>query len=212
MKFPFDIIFTRKKVKYLRIKIRSKCLLEVVLPIFFPKKRALFFIDRKREWILESLQKFEKSQKSVFVVQGKEFTLELSDELQPGAVKFHLGKVLIGADTEKHGEMYFRSFLKRSAEEFLPPELDDISKNIGIPYSRLKIRSQTSKWGSCSRKGNISLNAALMKLPAHLRQYVMIHELCHIKEMNHSRKFWAIVGGFCPEWKRQRKELKSYST
>jgi predicted metal-dependent hydrolase len=81
---------------------------------------------------------------------------------------------------------------------------------MGIPYRRLSIRGQKNRWGSCSRNGTVSLNWKLMFLPEPIIDYVIVHELAHIREMNHSAKFWDIVQNFCPDYKRYRRYLKTY--
>ncbi len=77
----------------------------------------------------------------------------------------------------------------------------------GIAIGTIAIRNQKSRWGSCSKKGNLNFNYKLVFLPAELRDYVIVHELCHIKEFNHGRGFWALVGETVPEWKALRRRL-----
>jgi len=79
---------------------------------------------------------------------------------------------------------------------------------VGVDYGRITIRSQRTRWGSCSAKGNLNFNCLLMLCPEEVRDYVVIHELCHRKELNHSPKFWAEVEKVCPDHARQRKWLK----
>ena len=78
----------------------------------------------------------------------------------------------------------------------------------GIAVGRIAIRNQRSRWGSCSKKGNLNFNYKLVFLPSELRDYVIVHELCHIKEFNHGRGFWELVGEQAPEWKELRRRLR----
>ena len=78
----------------------------------------------------------------------------------------------------------------------------------GIAVGRIAIRNQKSRWGSCSKKGNLNFNYKLVFLPPPVRDYVIVHEICHIKEFNHGRGFWALVGETVPEYKELRKQLK----
>ena len=80
--------------------------------------------------------------------------------------------------------------------------------NHGIVHGKIAIRNQKSRWGSCSKKGNLNFNYKLVFLPPELRDYVIVHEICHIKEFNHGRGFWALVGETMPEWKSLRKQLR----
>ncbi len=77
-------------------------------------------------------------------------------------------------------------------------------------YSRISIRNQSSRWGSCSRKGNLSFNYRLALLPPRLADYIIVHELCHLGEFNHSKKFWDLVALTIPDWQKLRVELKEH--
>jgi len=77
----------------------------------------------------------------------------------------------------------------------------------GITHGKIAIRNQKSRWGSCSKKGNLNFNYKLVFLEPELRDYVIVHELCHIKEFNHGKGFWALVAETVPEWKVLRKRL-----
>ena len=79
-----------------------------------------------------------------------------------------------------------------------------------VPITKVSLRPMTSQWGSCSSRGNITLNTALLQLPRHLLEYVIIHELAHRLVKNHSRTFWAVVERACPDHKAARKELLGY--
>ena len=78
---------------------------------------------------------------------------------------------------------------------------------VGVSYGRVTIRNQRSKWGSCSSKGNLNFNCVLMLAPPEVVDYIVVHELCHRKEMNHSPRFWAEVGRVIPDYRRHRQWL-----
>lgn len=103
--------------------------------------------------------------------------------------------------------------LRRNAKSILPLRLDRLSKQCGLPYTSVKINSSQGRWGSCSAKKDINLSYYLVLLPSHLIDYVLLHELCHIREMNHSERFWALLNQFT-EGKALalREELKKYRT
>jgi predicted metal-dependent hydrolase len=84
----------------------------------------------------------------------------------------------------------------------------ELSERSGFSYKKITIRSQKTRWGSCSAKGRLSFNYRLMKFRKEAIDYVIIHELCHLKEMNHSKKFWDLVEGFCPDYVNLKKELR----
>ena len=98
--------------------------------------------------------------------------------------------------------------LADKAATVLPEKVWSFAKQMGVTYGRITIRSQRTRWGSCSAKGNLNFNCLLMLCPEEVQDYVVIHELCHRKEMNHSAAFWAEVEKFCPDYRKNRKWLK----
>ena len=94
------------------------------------------------------------------------------------------------------------------AKAVIPDRVAFWAGQIGVSYGRITIRHQKSRWGSCSTKGNLNFNCLLMRAPGKILDYVIIHELCHRKHMDHSREFWAEVEAICPEYKARRKWLK----
>jgi predicted metal-dependent hydrolase len=100
---------------------------------------------------------------------------------------------------------------RKEAKLLLPARLDDIATTHGFRYRSVRFSHSTGRWGSCSSRGVISLNIALMKLPEVLIDYVLIHELCHTRHMNHSRTFWREVAAIDPLYRSHRQLLKAYS-
>ena len=98
--------------------------------------------------------------------------------------------------------------LADAAKSDLPRRVARFAALVGVTYGRITIRAQKSRWGSCSGKGNLNFNCLLMLCPEDVRDYVVVHELCHRKELNHSPRFWAEVEKVLPGYKVQRKWLK----
>jgi len=88
--------------------------------------------------------------------------------------------------------------------------LEHWNKHFGFSYGRVAIKDHHSMWGSCSRKGNLNFNYRLLFLPKELQDYVVVHELCHLKEPNHSKSFWVLVKQALPDYNQLRLQLKSY--
>ena len=100
--------------------------------------------------------------------------------------------------------------LRTRAKSELPARLQELAAAHGFTYARVCIKNNVSNWGSCSVRGNINLNLRLLTLPERLQDYVMLHELCHLKEMNHGPRFHALLESVCPGHRELEKELRTY--
>jgi len=100
------------------------------------------------------------------------------------------------------------SQLSKDAKAVIPLRVAYFADLMCVDYGRISIRSQRTRWGSCSSKGNLNFNCLLMLVPDDVRDYVIVHELCHRIEMNHSDKFWKLVENVIPDYKEKRKWLK----
>ena len=100
--------------------------------------------------------------------------------------------------------------LADNALEIIPKRVEYYAKIMGVSYGKITIRNQVSRFGSCSSKGNLNFNCLLMLCPDEVLDYVVVHELCHLREMNHSKNFWSEVSHFCPEYKQQKAWLKKH--
>ena len=100
--------------------------------------------------------------------------------------------------------------LRKQAKAYLPGRLAELAAKHGFSYNQVRIKHNVSNWGSCSVKKNINLNLNLMRLPAELQDYVMLHELCHLKYMNHGKEFHALLESICPNHKELRRQLRDF--
>ncbi len=118
----------------------------------------------------------------------------------------------VKAEAEGAGALSEADIRKLGAEmrRALPMKLEHYSKLLGVRYGRVSVRSQRSKWGSCSAKGNLSFNCLLMLAPEEVLDYVIVHELCHLKHMDHSKEFWAEVESVDPDHKAHKKWLRDH--
>lgn len=98
--------------------------------------------------------------------------------------------------------------LANQALQVIPERVRYFAPIVGVNYGRITIRNQRTRWGSCSAKGNLNFNCMLMKTPPEVVDYVVVHELCHRLEMNHSPRFWAQVERVCPQYRQARAWLK----
>ena len=111
------------------------------------------------------------------------------------------------AVTDRHASQALVPWITRLASHELSHRLRPLAAELGIDYSRMTVRRQRTRWGSCSTRGNISLNVCLLFQRPEVVRYLMIHELCHRRHMNHSKRFWSLVASFEPDWKSLDVEL-----
>lgn len=104
-----------------------------------------------------------------------------------------------------------RRLLRRRAQEELPPRLRFLAREHGLAsaLTRVSIRNQRTRWGSCGREGHITLNWRLVLMPPEVRDYILIHELMHLRRMDHSPKYWRLVESACPDYRAARAWLRS---
>ena len=124
---------------------------------------------------------------------------------------------IVKARNEKlaHAQSFDEDDIKRLADEarkVIPKKVAYYADIMDVTYGRITIRNQRTLWGSCTSKGNLNFNCKLMLVPEHVMDYVIVHELCHRKEMNHSKAFWNLVGSVVPDYKACRKWLKEEGT
>ena len=132
-----------------------------------------------------------------FLVQKTAWILKKIDHLQNKQNLLSSGS---RADYKRHAETARRLALQKIGQ------FNQIYK---VNFNRLAIRDQSTRWGSCSRKGNLNFNYRIALLPERLADYIVVHEMCHLRELNHSRKFWDLVSVAVPDYAIRRKELRN---
>lgn len=139
------------------------------------------------------------------------YEIERFVEEKDAWIKKHIGIVrerIRKAETiEPLGRWELRD-LYEEALRVIPGKVTHYAGILGVTYGRITIRHQKTLWGSCSRKGNLNFNCMLMKAPEKVQDYVVVHELCHRIEMNHSKRFWTLVESVFPDYKQCRKWLR----
>lgn len=105
---------------------------------------------------------------------------------------------------------YLTAWILSQSKQTLPKRLEQLAKQYGFIYQGCSVRHAKTRWGSCNHRGKISLNAGLALLDAEIADYVMLHELCHTRHMNHSAQFWTEVQRVCPDYQAQRIALRQF--
>ena len=196
------------RARHARLQVKPFVGLEVVIPKRFPRNQVESFVTRHRGWINEQLDKHAASfempslPEQIHVVFTNEvFTIEYMDENGLTEASGHLRVNRHEADS------LLRNWVREKARKELSPRLSELAQQFNFSYQRTSIRSQKSRWGSCSIRGTISLNDQLIFLPSEAVDYLLIHELCHTRHMNHSPAFWKLVAQCCPDFSKQEAVL-----
>jgi len=196
--------------RYVRLRVSLRGDLEIVVPKGFDTSKVPQLLERKQQWIRAALKHAELNNDAF----ERASTWQLPAHIDlPGigrcwrvmANPTSARRVTIRAAAadclsisgaiadEQACRAALDRWLMRQGWEHLPPRLQTLSRATGLHYQRAIVRCQRTRWGSCSRRGSISLNVKLLFLPPELLDYVMIHELCHTVEMNHSPRYWDVV-------------------
>ena len=187
--------------------------LRVTLPWWGSKREARSFVASQAAWIARQRARLAEVPDrrlrvgDAVLVDGEATLLALDGLDPPGRVR--CGRELVGAppsgdDLRPTVERWLRA---RAAAE-LPAELLALADAHGIAVTRVSVRNQQSQWGSCSRRGTISVNWRLIQVPPFVREYVLVHELMHRRELNHSARFWRHVAAACPRYLEARRWLR----
>ncbi|MDP2363088.1 MAG: M48 family metallopeptidase, partial [Ignavibacteria bacterium] len=99
--------------------------------------------------------------------------------------------------------------VKGQALKLAKQKIEEFNAIYNFRYQKISIRNQKTRWGSCSRKGNLNFSYRIIHLPEKHFDYIVVHELCHLKELNHSRDFWSLVAQTIPDYKEIRKEIRN---
>lgn len=210
--------FKRSHRRSVVAKIRRDGVIEVRAPLLYRESDMIAFLNQHRRWIfnhLDRLQNAENQQKKfidgeMHYFLGKQYKLKV--------IVGNKNSVSIEGDyliayvkspelVENQLNKWYRNQAKTVFSELLPPIIEKFKK-YNVAPAKISIRDMRSRWGSCSRRGNISLNLQLVKLNENCIRQVMIHEMCHLIYFNHQAGFYALMEEMMPDWKHWKKELK----
>jgi predicted metal-dependent hydrolase len=202
------------RTKRISIRISANKGVELVVPKKFNYERAHDFLISKQYWIKRQLSKHVPSQSissNDIPIFGKMYQIVLvKDALIP--VSLEEESILVLENQAPIVMMDLKFFLRSKLKEEVITYADKISQLLKVKYQKISIKDTSSRWGSCSIRGNLTFAWRLVFAPKFVMEYVVIHELCHLIEMNHSKRFWKLVSNLCPEYLMARRWLKKHSS
>ena len=195
--------------------------MEVVVPLGFDEARIPEILESKAGWISKHLGKtptVEKLQRpeSIDLKSIQEcWKVEYLATSGGGLTVYEGGDGTLAVEGAVDDPLRvagaLNEWLQAKAGKVLVPWLQKLSRDLSIPFARVTIRRQKTRWGSCSKQRSIILNRNLLFFPPQLVRYVLVQELCHTKQLDHSEKFWSLVEGYEPDARRRRREIETAS-
>ncbi|MDO8736920.1 MAG: SprT family zinc-dependent metalloprotease [Thermoleophilia bacterium] len=227
--FPPDEIFDytireSPRARTVRLNMTPHDGLVIVIPTGYSRRRLPAIIKSKQSWI-ENARRWADDQRRQLAARPKPCIPDQIDLLAIGELwDVGVNQTQSGrTTTREHPELRLQvsgntvdlprslaalsRWTGRKAHGHLVPWLRELGGETGLEFTKAVVGNQQTRWASCSPKGTISLNQKLLFLPPRLVRYVLVHELCHLKHMNHSRRFWALVARHEPSWRDRRREL-----
>jgi predicted metal-dependent hydrolase len=198
------------RARRVRVTVDAARGVEVVLPRRAPEREAAAAVRELRPWIERRIAEFDRARATV-QARGQSVPYlgrPLRLVAQPGRTRAHRrGDELLVPAGAAQGPALER-FYRRAAHAEIAPRLDRACAVIGKSYSRLAIRSQRTRWASCSPSGALSFNWRLLLAPEPVLDYVVWHEACHLQVLDHSPRFWSLVARHCPGYREQIRWLR----
>ena len=202
----YDLVITYKNNKNMYLRVKEDLKIHITCNKYVSNTLISKFVLDNKDMILENIKRYENKQitnENYLIYQGKKYEIVYITKNQ---IIFTNNKVFINRSFNKD------NFYKKQAKLIYLQRLNNIYNQIeeDIPYPALKIRNMKTRWGVCNVKTkSITLNLELIKMPEKYLDYVIIHELCHLKHPNHSKDFWNMVSKYEPLYKKIRKEMKN---
>lgn len=214
---PMVFVRNRRARRYV-LRLRPDGVARVTVPRGGSQAEALRFAERNRPWLAQQIEKLANRPKTKrawlleteILMRGESVKIEAGTNGESGTVRFGSETILI-SNTEDDLRAPIERHLRNLAAKEFPPRVFELAAAHQLPVKRVTVRNQRTRWGSCSRRGTISLNWRLIQAPPFVRDYLIFHELAHLREMNHSPRFWHEVEKLCPDYATAEKWLRENS-
>ncbi len=212
-------VYKRRGVRRINLRV-SGSVIKVTQPIWLPYSTGLNFAESQTAWITEQKAKTTRPQLKNGQLIGKRHTLYFKAGIKEkttvndSQIIVTHSSLLDSTDSQVQSIAVsaIKRALKKEAEQLLPSRLKLMAETYGFKYESVRIRSMSSRWGSCTNNKTITLNCYLMMLPWSLIDYVLLHELTHTKHLHHGKSFWAAMKDIMPDTDKRKKELKNHQS
>lgn len=210
MIFPCKI--RRSNSKYAYIKINSDKRIEVIIPKGHNVDlRAL--LKKKEAWIRSKYREIRMTSRTIekdrLLLNGEVYTLKFDYGSNSSTVQLDHHKLIVGAKSRREAMVALRNWISEQSRKMIEDKADFYAKKMGVHFNKIFLRN-SRKWGACSVGKNLSFNWQIACLPEDLAEYVVIHELAHLRVFNHSKEFWKLLSSLCPEYKEKENGLKCF--
>jgi hypothetical protein len=212
------LIRSRRRRKTISLQIKEEGRVVIYVPYHTPKDEIEKFIKEKQSWIFKKISEKERSIKETrkvfitgekFLFLGESYPLEIEDTQKKGLpLKLSFGKFILDRNHLERARDLFILWYQREAKEKLEARVRYFSNRLQLVPKGFKITSAKHRWGSCSRDNRLSFSWRIIMAPWNVIDYVVIHELVHIKEKSHSKRFWDHLETIFPDYRKHRFWLK----
>ena len=208
-----EFVRVRRARRYI-LRVRPDGTLRVTVPRGGSRREAEQFVRRHQRWIRRERDRVqheyaprEWTEGSEILLRGESVRILVAACDGQRVIRYGDRELAVTAFSEIRPSI--EDDLRELAKDELPGRLQELASEHAVSPGIISIRNQRSRWGSCARNGNIALNFRLVQMPAAVRDYVLLHELMHIKQQNHSRRFWKLVEAVCPAFRDAERWLRT---
>ncbi len=191
-----NILVRRNRLsRYLRLRVDRKGRVVLSLPLFCTRRQAQSFLDEHQEWIADQLNRLPTPTRwqngDTIRILGQDLTIRHDPTLRRGV--FIRDNTLFVSGEADFLTRRITDFVKRQTRAYITTKARDLAAEIGVSFRDIHLKDTTSRWGSCSAKGNLNFCWRLGFAPLFVLDYIIAHEVAHLQEMNHSDRFWRVV-------------------
>jgi predicted metal-dependent hydrolase len=211
-------ICPNKRTKRLRL-VSGINGVQAMVPLSYNPKELEIFVTSKRDWILRTSQHYSKLKErngglepdSLYFL-GSRYRFHVVKDKRPSTVVSDAIKLITFHVTDRRRyKQHIHEWYKQHTARIIADRLPTLARRFNVKYNKISIKNQKSRWASCSKNGNLNFNLLLVAAPSNVIDYVMIHELMHLIEFDHSQQFWQLVKEADPDYKKHREWLANYA-